>query len=66
MFFDGNSFEMMITYHPHMKNTYNFKIVVFKNFKNSTYNFRNFRFQYSFSKCKWGIMCMTYEKYFGL
>jgi hypothetical protein len=57
---------MMITYHPHMKNTHNFKIVVIEIFINSKYYFKTFKFQESFARCKWFIMCMTYEQSFGL
>jgi len=57
---------MMITYHPHMKNAHNFKIVVLEIFKNSKYNFRMFKFQKSFVRCKWVIMCMTFEQSRGL
>jgi len=57
---------MMITYHPHMKNIHNIKIVVLEVFRNSKYNFQIFKFQKSFAKCKWVIMCITYEKIFGL
>ncbi len=49
-----------------MKNTHNLKIVVFENFKNSKYNFKRFKFQESFARCKWVIMCMTYEQSCGL
>jgi hypothetical protein len=45
-------FEMMITYHPHMKNIHNLKIMVLENFRNSKYNFQIFKFQKSFAKCK--------------
>ncbi len=57
---------MMITYHPHMKSTHNSKIVVAEVFRNSKYNFRNFKFQESIAKYKWVIMCMKYEKKIGL
>jgi len=49
-----------------MKNAHNFKIVVIENFKNSKYNFRMFKFQKSFVRCKWVIMCMTFEQSRGL
>jgi len=57
---------MLITYHPHMKNTYNFKIVVLEIFRNSKYNFKMFKFQESFVRCKWVIMYMTFEQSCGL
>jgi hypothetical protein len=56
----------MITYHPHSKIIYNLKIMVLKFFRNSKYNFQNFKFQESFAICKWVIMRMTYEKNCGL
>jgi hypothetical protein len=57
---------MMITYHPHMKNTHNFKIVILEILKISKYNFKMFKFQKSFVGCKWVVMCMTYEQSCGL
>jgi len=58
---------MMITYHPHLKNIHNLKIVVYEIFRNSKHNFKMFKFQESFARCKWVIMCMTYEQnYSGL
>jgi hypothetical protein len=57
---------MMITYHPHMKNIHNFKIVILEKKFNSKYNFKMFKFQESFVKCKWVIMCMTFEQSCGL
>ncbi len=57
---------MMITYQLHSKNIHNSKIVILKIFKNSKYNFRMFKFQESFVKCKWVIMCMTYKESCGL
>jgi hypothetical protein len=57
---------MMITYHPHMQNTHDLKIVIFEIFRNSKYHFRIFKFQDSFATCEWVIMCMTYEMFFGL
>jgi hypothetical protein len=57
---------MMTTHHPHMNNNRDFKIVVIQNFKNSKYNSKMFKFQKSVTKCKWVIMCMTYEQNFGL
>jgi len=45
-----------------MKNIHNLKIVVVEIFRNSKYNFRMFKFQKSFARCKWVIMCMKYEK----
>jgi hypothetical protein len=57
---------MMITYHPHMKNTHILKIVVLEIFRNSKYNFKNFKFQKSFARCKWVIMCITYAQSFRL
>jgi hypothetical protein len=57
---------MMITYHPHMKKNHNLKInVVLEMFKNKKYNFRMFKLQKSFARCKWCIMCMTYEQNCG-
>ncbi len=56
---------MMIMYHPHMKNTHNFLKIVFKFFRNSKYNFRMFKFKKSFIRCKWVIMCTTYEQSCG-
>jgi hypothetical protein len=53
---------MMITYHPHKKNIHNLKIVVFENFKNSKNHFKILKFQKSFARYKWVIMCMTYEQ----
>ncbi len=53
---------MMITYHSHMKNTQIKKIVVLEIFKNSKYDFKMFKFQESLARCKWVIMCMTYEQ----
>jgi hypothetical protein len=58
--------EMMITYHPYMKNNHNLKIAIFEICRNSKYNFRMFKFQKSFVECKWVIMCMTYEQSCGL
>jgi hypothetical protein len=49
-----------------MKSIHSFKIVILENFKNLRYNFRNFKFQESFARCKWVIICMTYEQSFGL
>jgi len=49
-----------------MNNNRDFKIVVIQNFKNSKYNSKMFKFQKSVTKCKWVIMCMTYEQNFGL
>jgi len=49
-----------------MKNTHNFKIMVLEIFRNSKYNFKMFKFQKSFAKCKWDIKCMTYEQSCGL
>jgi hypothetical protein len=57
---------MMITYDPHSKNTHNLNIVGFEIFRNSKYNFIMFKFQESFVRCKWVIMCMTYEHNCGL
>jgi hypothetical protein len=57
---------MVITYHPHLKNIHNLKIVVLKNFRISKYNFKMFRFQESFAKYKWVIMCMTHEQSCGV
>jgi hypothetical protein len=57
---------MMITNHPHMKNIHNSKKLIFQNFKFPKYNFKMFKFQESFAKCKWVIMCMTYEQNCGL
>ncbi len=57
---------MMITYHPHTKITHNLKIVALEFFKNSKYNFQMFKFQESFVRYKWVVMCMTYEKNCGL
>jgi len=57
---------MMITYHSHMKNTHNLKIVVLEIFRISKYNFKMFKFQDSFVTCKWVIMCMAYEQSYGL
>jgi hypothetical protein len=62
----GKKNEMMITYHPHMKDIHNLKIVVFEIFRNSKYNFRTFKLQKSFIRCKWVIMCMAYEQSFFL
>jgi hypothetical protein len=59
----GIFFEMMITDHRHEKHK---KFVVLERFKNSKYHFRNFKLQESFTRCKWVIMCMTYEQSFGL
>jgi hypothetical protein len=53
---------MMITYHPHKKNIHNLKIVVFENFKNSKYHVNFFKFQKSFARYEWVIMCMTHER----
>jgi len=44
----GKKIEMMITYHRHLKNTYNFKIVVLEIFRNSKYNLRLFKFKSHF------------------
>jgi hypothetical protein len=43
---------MMITYHPHLKNIHNLKIVVLEIFRNSKYNFKMFKFQKSFAQYK--------------
>jgi hypothetical protein len=59
-------FGVMITYHSHMKNTYNLINVVIEIFRNSKYNFRMFKFQESFARCKWAIMCMEYEQSCGM
>jgi hypothetical protein len=45
-----------------MKRTHNFKIVVLEILKSSKYNFRMFKFQESFARCKWVIMCMKFEQ----
>jgi len=46
-----------------MKNIFNLKIVVLQIFRNSKYNFdKMFKFQESFAKCKWEIMCMKNEQ----
>jgi hypothetical protein len=42
-----------------MKNIHNLKNWIKKN---SKYNFKMFKFQESFARCKWVIMCMTYEQ----
>ncbi len=55
-------FKMMITYYPHMKSTRDSKFVVLEIFLISKYNFKMFKFQKSFSRYKWVIMCMTYEQ----
>jgi len=34
----GKKFEMMITYHPHMKSTHNLRIMLLEIFRNSKYN----------------------------
>jgi hypothetical protein len=52
---------MMITYHPHMKNIHNFKIVVLEILKNSKYNFRMFKFQDSFARCKRVIINVFFQ-----
>jgi hypothetical protein len=57
---------MMITYHPHMKKNHNLNFMVLEMFRNSKYNFKMFKFQDSFAKCKWAIICMTYEQSCGL
>jgi hypothetical protein len=49
-----------------MKNTHNFKFVVFEFFFNSKYNFQIFKISKSFVRCEWAIMCMTYEQSFSL
>jgi hypothetical protein len=49
-----------------MKSTHKLKIVVAEFFRNLEYNFRIFKFQESFAKYKWVIMCMKYEKHCGL
>jgi hypothetical protein len=53
--------EMMITYHPFFKNMHNLKTVILEIFRNSKY-IKMFKFQESFAKYKWVIMCMTYEQ----
>ncbi len=35
-------------------------------FKNSKYDFRMFKFQELFARCKWAIICMTFEQSCGL
>jgi len=62
----GKKIKMMITYHPHMKNTPNLNFVILEKFKNSKYHFKIFELRKSFGKCLWVIMCMTYEQSFGL
>jgi hypothetical protein len=62
----GKKIEMMITYHPHMKNTPNLKIVVLESFRNSKYNLKMFKCQRSFTTCKWVMMSMTFEQSSGL
>jgi len=49
-----------------MKSTHNLKIVVLEIFRNSKYDFKIFKFEKSFVRCKWVIMCITYEQSFGL
>jgi len=49
-----------------MKDIHNFQNVVLEIFQNSKYNFRMFKFQNSFARFKWVIMCMKYEKNYGL
>jgi hypothetical protein len=56
----------MITYHPHMKRIHNFSFLIFEIFRKSQYKFKMFKFQKSNSRCKWVIMCMTYEPSRGL
>jgi 4-hydroxybenzoate polyprenyltransferase len=57
---------MMTTYDPKMKRIHNLKIVVVEILLNSKYNFNFLKFQESFVRCKWVIMCMTYKQSFGL
>ncbi len=45
-----------------MKSIHNSNKLIFEIFKNSKYNFRMFKFQESFAKCKWEIMCMKNEQ----
>ncbi len=49
-----------------MKNNHNLKIVVLEIFRISKYNFKMFKFQEPFARCKWVIMYMTYEQSCGL
>ncbi len=46
----------------HMKNTHNLKIMVLEIFRNSKYNFKMFKFEKSFARCKWVIMCDIFNK----
>jgi hypothetical protein len=57
---------MIISYHPHMKITHNYKILVLEIFRNLKCNFKMFKFQKLFASCKWVIMYMTYEQSYGL
>ncbi len=49
-----------------MKNIHNLKKIDLKIFGNSKYYFRMFKFKELFARCKWVIMCMTYEQNCGL
>ncbi len=50
-----------------MKSIHNLKInMVLEILKNSKYNLKIFKLQKSFVRCKWVIMCMTYEQNCGL
>ncbi len=49
-----------------MKSICNLKIVVLEILRNPKYNFKMLKFQESFARCKWVIICMTYEQSCGL
>jgi hypothetical protein len=45
-----------------MKNTHNLKIMVLEIFRNSKINFKMSKFEKSFARCKWVIMCDIFNK----
>jgi len=57
---------MTMTYHPHMENINNLKIMELEFFFNSKYNFKIFKFIISFARCKSVIIYMKYEKHCDL
>jgi len=57
MNFDEKKIEMMIIDYPHSKSTHNLKVVKFKKIKNLLN--KNFKFQKSFTTCKWGVIHIT-------
>jgi len=45
-----------------MKNIHNLTIMILEIFWNSKYDFKMFKLQEPFVKCKWVIMCVAFEQ----